>query len=519
MIIRKVDFAFDLNHGIRDFNMPSGTPLNTRSAVSAARRAPLRTWLAWERMLGLGWRLLACVLLIQVLGLQPAYGTQVWGRKPVLEYFALTASLTQPLQLGASLSDEEMKTVQEVARWETDALRQLERESRVIVQDPMLSLEQKRRRIAAMGFNQRVEEIIHASQARLRNLLDEGSYARLVRWVEQRWPIERKLHGVMAQQSAARTFRIYATRYDSKGAYYVALPDKCPKFTNGGNSLCVDYGYVVGQTYSVYLSYQKGTSAIVGEAGPWNVDDAYWATYADPTPRRMFADLPLGIPEAQAAYFNGYNGGKDQFGRTVTAPYGIDLARQVSIDIGLQPGVNDWINVSYMWTAGWGSGGSAASGGGIAAIVTATPQADGSIIHRVESGQTLSGIALAYEVSLQELLELNHLTMDAVIHPGDELIVRPAQVTSTLTPEVTFSLTPDFTPSLSATTRPSHTTTLQRTGTTQPSLSAPFEKTPNASLTEAGNPPRSITADPVFLLLLGLIGLGVVLLLFGRISR
>ena len=92
-----------------------------------------------------------------------------------------------------------------------------------------------------------------------------------------------------------------------------------------------------------------------GETGPWNVDDTYWATSGDPL-RRMFADLPLGMPQAQAAYFDGYNGGLDQYGRKVTGPFGIDLSRQVSKDIGLKPGNNDWVTVSFMWTENWGAG-------------------------------------------------------------------------------------------------------------------------------------------------------------------
>ena len=41
------------------------------------------------------------------------------------------------------------------------------------------------------------------------------------------------------------------------------------------------------------------------------------------------------MPEAQAAYQNGYNGGKDQYGRTVLNPGGCDLSIQVAADIGL----------------------------------------------------------------------------------------------------------------------------------------------------------------------------------------
>jgi hypothetical protein len=37
----------------------------------------------------------------------------------------------------------------------------------------------------------------------------------------------------------------------------------------------------------------------------------------------------------------------------ITAPYGIDLARELSIDIGLDPGNNDWVDVTFLWTENW----------------------------------------------------------------------------------------------------------------------------------------------------------------------
>ena len=67
----------------------------------------------------------------------------------------------------------------------------------------------------------------------------------------------------------------------------------------------------------------------VWDVGPWNTKDDYWNPSAT---REMWKDLPQGKPEAQAAYQNGYNGGKDQFGRTVANPAGIDLADGVFWD-------------------------------------------------------------------------------------------------------------------------------------------------------------------------------------------
>ncbi|OGO27506.1 MAG: hypothetical protein A2Z16_17380 [Chloroflexi bacterium RBG_16_54_18] len=168
----------------------------------------------------------------------------------------------------------------------------------------------------------------------------------------------------------------------------------------------------------------------------------------------MFADLPLGIPEAQAAYFDGYNGGVDQFGRKVTGPFGIDLARQVSIDIGLQPGTNDWIKVSFLWTEGWDTlAGQATSVPGeaeatsaatpaILPIQIASPMPDGSVVHLVEYGQSLWQIAVAYNTTIQSINQLNNISNETVIWPGDQLIVLPpgsitpaASPTSKSTPE------------------------------------------------------------------------------------
>ena len=69
----------------------------------------------------------------------------------------------------------------------------------------------------------------------------------------------------------------------------------------------------------------------------------------------MWKDLPQGRPEAQAAYQNGYNGGKDEFGRTVANPAGIDLADGTFWDaLGLTN--NAWVDTTYLWTGDGGRG-------------------------------------------------------------------------------------------------------------------------------------------------------------------
>ncbi|WP_420629475.1 LysM peptidoglycan-binding domain-containing protein [Candidatus Leptofilum sp.] len=67
-------------------------------------------------------------------------------------------------------------------------------------------------------------------------------------------------------------------------------------------------------------------------------------------------------------------------------------------------------------------------------LPTATPDAEGIIYAEVLPNDSLWAIAARAGISLTELLDLNNLTEDALIQPGDRLIV--GIVTATATPEV-----------------------------------------------------------------------------------
>jgi LysM repeat protein len=57
------------------------------------------------------------------------------------------------------------------------------------------------------------------------------------------------------------------------------------------------------------------------------------------------------------------------------------------------------------------------------------PQPDGSIVHVVQPGDTLSGIAIAYEVTVTQIMELNDLTRETArrIQVGQRLLVQEAE--------------------------------------------------------------------------------------------
>ena len=61
-----------------------------------------------------------------------------------------------------------------------------------------------------------------------------------------------------------------------------------------------------------------------------------------------------------------------------------------------------------------------------AAAKKAAPAGAAARVHLVRSGDTLSGIAARYHVSLASLLKANHLSARSFIHPGQKIVVRGA---------------------------------------------------------------------------------------------
>ncbi|WP_236061310.1 SH3 domain-containing protein [Actinacidiphila acididurans] len=148
---------------------------------------------------------------------------------------------------------------------------------------------------------------------------------------------------VMAPAATA-TYRVFATREGLVGGttanghviadrdHFVALPSRRLLDANGS------------RTYQVTVCYgSRCETAPIWDVGPWNTTDDYWNP---PSVRQSWTDLPQGTPEAQAAYQSGYNGGHDEFGRSVSNPAGIDLADGTFWD-GLGMTNNDWVTVTF----------------------------------------------------------------------------------------------------------------------------------------------------------------------------
>jgi hypothetical protein len=148
---------------------------------------------------------------------------------------------------------------------------------------------------------------------------------------------------VQIARPSAPTFTIFATRQGLVGRRtanghriqprdrFVALPSWRVLSSRGGSE------------FQVRVTYKGRTTVLpVWDVGPWNTHDDYW------NPNRRYSDLPQGLPMAQAAYEQGYNNGRDGFGRRIRLPNGIDIADGAFWDdLGMSH--SDWVQVTFLW--------------------------------------------------------------------------------------------------------------------------------------------------------------------------
>lgn len=114
--------------------------------------------------------------------------------------------------------------------------------------------------------------------------------------------------------------------------FFVALPCFCVLSSKGGSE------------FEVLIEYEGNSLVVpVWDVGPWNVDDNYW----DPPEERRWPGLPRGVPQAYAAYNDGYNGGLDGWDRKVLTQAGMDIADGAFHALGMTS--SDWVNVTFLW--------------------------------------------------------------------------------------------------------------------------------------------------------------------------
>lgn len=264
-------------------------------------------------------------------------------QKPVLSYLLSDPANVRAFQSEFALRDAEMDAVLAAIRAENRSLSETYAASeRVVEANRSLSEAGIRTKIEASGYDEQVTEVVARTKDIVEGILPDGQRAELESWVASTWRQESQLamsgsSGDYQLSATGVTYKAYATQYNGYTRNEVALPHKKLKF---------DGGFRVRLRCPARKCNGNRVWAPVKEVGPWNTRDNYWQKrkYRD-----MWKDLRRGTAEARAAYFNNYNKGKDQFGRKVLNPAGVDLTPAVARKLGLRKYENAWVYVHYPW--------------------------------------------------------------------------------------------------------------------------------------------------------------------------
>ena len=271
---------------------------------------------------------------------QEEYSAYADPDRPALSFVLSKDENVQELQTRFGLGGAKIEEARAAVLRENEALALASEESDQIVEaNAGLPPEEIERKIAASDYHEKVRAAIAETKSTIESMLPEDRRQELGPWVDAKISQEAQEAPMIQVSGKGRgvVCRVYATQYNGYTRSEVALPHKSLKI-NGGYTVNIRRG-------------NHGTKARVKEVGPWNIRDNYWegrkrrTRWEDARPER----LPRCTPEAQAAYFDRYNGGRDQFDRKVLNPAGIDLTPQVASKLGLRRYQNAWVYVRFPW--------------------------------------------------------------------------------------------------------------------------------------------------------------------------
>lgn len=320
-----------------------------RHGVALHRRRDIwcgpRAWLLLGAVISLGWVVLAG-------GPAPveaqSYSAYQDPEKPVLSFVLSDEANIEEFRSEFGLGDEEVETALAAVREENEALAREYAESEQLVEsNEGLPEDQVRARIDASDYDERVREIIAGTKSTVEGLLPEDRRSDLESWVNARFAEggEKASEDTVTDRRGGTAkgpgvmCEVFATQYNGYTRYEVALPhrDLKDRYLDGKGAR------------KVIISKKNRIKAPVKEVGPWNIRDNYWASRKK---RDMWDDLKRCKPEAEAAYFDNYNHGEDQFGREVLNPAGVDLTPRAAKRLGLRRYQNAWVKVRYPWVGG-----------------------------------------------------------------------------------------------------------------------------------------------------------------------
>jgi hypothetical protein len=261
------------------------------------------------------------------------YSAYTDPQKPVISYLLSDPQNVAEFQQRFALSGEELSVVLGAIQEENEILSREYAESELVVDSTEgLPAAEVQERIAASDYDERVRQAVARTKATIEAMLPAYLRHQLQVWVNAKWQQEVQEYNVeptatLQAASGGKNFRVFATQYRGYTRYEVALPHRQLKF-RGGYRIRIRNG-------------AHRISVPIKEVGPWNIHDNYWDKRRD-----MWKSLPRGKPEAEAAYYNNYNRGRDEFGRKVLNPAGVDLTPRAARKLGLRKFQNAWVSLS-----------------------------------------------------------------------------------------------------------------------------------------------------------------------------
>jgi hypothetical protein len=262
--------------------------------------------------------------------------------KPAISFVLSKERNVEEFQREFGLSDAQMERVLAIVREENEKLaREYAESERMVEAHEEHSREWVRAKIAASDYTEEIRGAVARTKSSIRALLPENRRPDLKEWVDAKFAQESRGFSEAASSAAYKASapgsrgvrcKVFATQYHGYTKYEVALPHKNLKKQGG---------------YRIHIRRdERRVAAPVREVGPWNMLDNYWHSRGY---RDMWDNLPRCRPQAQAAYYDNYNRGKDQFGRKVLNPAGVDLTPRVARRLGLKKYENAWVYVRYPW--------------------------------------------------------------------------------------------------------------------------------------------------------------------------
>jgi hypothetical protein len=244
------------------------------------------------------------------------------------------------------LSDRQVDDVLAATRRENRILAQEFGESEIVLAaNKELPKKEIAKKIAASDYDEKIAAAVARTKKSIEAIVPEDQSADVEGWVDEQWDQEVQAASTEDFTASSETYpaskhrkgircKVFATQYTGYTEREVALPHRDLKF---------------GRQPRVHIWRVSGGPAVdprVEEVGPWNTYDNYWMRKED---RTMYKRVPRCKPEAQVAYYQNFNRGRDEFGREVLNPAGVDLTPDVASSMGLKKYQNAWVYVRFPW--------------------------------------------------------------------------------------------------------------------------------------------------------------------------